>query len=529
MIATSKTPLMKPLQLLGAAAFIALGLAAAASAATVVRYPGLASGAMRPLVREHGSPLPPIRRHVVTASDRARARTGGWQQVVARPPFIDGGSTELLMTDGTVMVQDDCTSRWLSLTPDQNGSYVNGTWTLKASMPSGYAPSDYASAVLADGKVIINGGEYNNCRVVHTNAGAIFDPVANTWTPISPPTGWANIGDAQSVVLNDGTYMLGNCFLYVQALLDESSMTWTQLGPGIGKQDYNGEEGWTLLRDGTFLVVNVSDTPYSQVYNPKKDMWSPAGKLPVNLVAYTEIGPQTMRPNNTVFVAGASGHTAIYNATSRAWTQGPDFPMVASKQLDVADGPSALLPDGTVMSPASPGLNTQPASFFIFNGKKLISIAAPPNAPNDASYNIRLLILPSGQVLETDQTGDVEIYTSSGKPDAKIAPAITSVPTTLTHGSTYTISGKRFNGFSQANMYGDDNQQATNYPLVRIVNNGTGHVFYARTHGHSFMGIGSQLTVSTMFDVPAGIETGASTLVVVANGIPSQPVNVTIN
>jgi len=35
--------------------------------------------------------------------------------------------------------------------------------------------------------------------------------------------------------------------------------------------------------------------------------------------------------------------------------------------------------------------------------------------------------------------------------------------------------------------------------------------------------------VSTKFDVPAGIETGASTLVVVANGIPSAAVAVTIN
>jgi hypothetical protein len=34
--------------------------------------------------------------------------------------------------------------------------------------------------------------------------------------------------------------------------------------------------------------------------------------------------------------------------------------------------------------------------------------------------------------------------------------------------------------------------------------------------------------VSTNFDVPAGMETGASSLVVVANGIPSQPVSVTV-
>jgi hypothetical protein len=36
-------------------------------------------------------------------------------------------------------------------------------------------------------------------------------------------------------------------------------------------------------------------------------------------------------------------------------------------------------------------------------------------------------------------------------------------------------------------------------------------------------------TVSTSFDVPNGAETGASTLVVIANGIPSAPVSITVN
>jgi hypothetical protein len=35
--------------------------------------------------------------------------------------------------------------------------------------------------------------------------------------------------------------------------------------------------------------------------------------------------------------------------------------------------------------------------------------------------------------------------------------------------------------------------------------------------------------VSTLFDVPASAETGASSLVVVANGIASAPVSVTVN
>jgi hypothetical protein len=40
------------------------------------------------------------------------------------------------------------------------------TWSQIASLPSGYIPSFFASAVLPDGRVIVEGGEYNdNCRI----------------------------------------------------------------------------------------------------------------------------------------------------------------------------------------------------------------------------------------------------------------------------------------------------------------------------------------------------------------------------
>jgi hypothetical protein len=110
-----------------------------------------------------------------------------------------------------------------------------------------------------------------------------------------------------------------------------------------------------------------------------------------------------------------------------------------------------------------------------------------------------------------------------------IGPIITSVPTTLTHGNTYKVTGKRFNGATQNNMYGDDVQMATNYPLVRITNTSTGHVLYCRTHHFSFMGVATgREKVSTQFDVPSRIEKRASSLAVVTNGIASSPVSVTV-
>src|SRR5437764_306212 len=76
-----------------------------------------------------------------------------------QPPA--GALVEFLLTDGTVMVQSYNESTWYKLTPDNTGSYVNGTWKQVASLPSGYQPLYFASAVLADGRLVITGGEYN--------------------------------------------------------------------------------------------------------------------------------------------------------------------------------------------------------------------------------------------------------------------------------------------------------------------------------------------------------------------------------
>jgi hypothetical protein len=126
-------------------------------------------------------------------------------------------------------------------------------------------------------------------------------------------------------------------------------------------------------------------------------------------------------------------------------------------------------------------------------------------------------------------TRDVELYSSPGAVNAAWRPTITSVPSSLTPGSSYVISGTQFNGLAAGTTYGDDAQMASSYPLVRIMNLSTKHVFYARTHDHSTMGIATgSTTVSTTFDVPSGIETGKSAIYVVANGIASKPKPVTI-
>jgi hypothetical protein len=463
-----------------------------------------------------------------------------WTPLANQPQFA--ASNPLLLTDGTVIAHNACATDWWRLTPDSAGSYLNGTWSQIASLPAGYEPLYFSSAVLPDGRVIVEGGEYNSCVPVWSNLGAIYDPLANSWTPVSPPSGWQTIGDAQGVVLADGTYMLANCCTTETALFNAKKLTWTPTG--AGKFDLNDEEGWTLLPNGSVLTVDAYVRSYdvngtnSEIYDPASGSWRSAGSTIVQLWdsypsatrASYEVGPAVLRPDGTVFATGAtghgSGHTSIYDTHTGAWTAGPDFP----GNLDICDGPAALLPNGNVLMETSPGVFKPGAEFFEWDGSSLIPVPGPAAAKHEPSYLGNMLVLPTGEILWTDISGNAYVYASSGSPDPAWAPRILAgAPVTnLNRGKTYRVSGYNFNGLSQGAAYGDNTQAATNYPLVRITNRATGHVFYARTHDHSTMAVAYTGVASTQYDVPAGMETGLADLVVVTNGIPSAPISVRV-
>ena len=495
--------------------------------------------------------------------------SGTWQLVKNKAKLSGSGvllGNPLLLMDGTVIMQQICAAAWFKLTPDNTGSYVNGTWTQIASLPSGYSPLFNGSGVLPDGRAIIEGGEYNGANGdcgngVWTNKGAIYDPVANTWASVKPPQGWKQIGDAQAILLPDGTYMQADCCDTPPraALLNESNLTWT--ATGTGKFDVYDEEGWTLLPTGDVLTVDAyvftgTCGTGSELYTPSTGAWSSAGST-INQLADCnstsenhgpsfEMGPVVMRPDGTAVAFGATlnksgpnatAHTSIYDANTPGWASGPNLPAVCgtgTENCALADAGAALEPNGSILFAATAGLFKGPTNFFEFNPDNTITaVSDNSDAASTPAFEWNFLVLPSGQILAAptqSHAGDIWIYTPAGTPNASWAPTITSVPTSLGPDQTYTVSGTQLNGLSQGAYYGDDAQANTNYPLVRVTNTASGHVFYLKTTNSSSYSIAPDASSTASFAVPSlsDIETGPSTLEVVANGIASQPVNVTI-
>ena len=238
-------------------------------------------------------------------------------------------------------------------------------------------------------------------------------------------------------------------------------------------------------------------------------------------MASFEVGPGVLRPDGTVFYTGANGcgaaHTAIYHSDTGLVDGGPGFSGLfryrrracgtGAKRQGSYDGkpidfsnPVDVLRMGRI----HPDGNS-PAPLCIERLIVLRQHASPSNRPDSlqvTSSSSRFTILREPTIRPGHQ--------GSSLPLKGRAPV-----------GLYVISGHRFNGMSQGAAYGDDQQSATNYPLVRITNNATGHVFYSRTHDHSSMAVAFNGRVSTHFDVPATQEPGPSQLVVVANGILS--------
>lgn len=456
---------------------------------------------------------------------------GSWQALANQPPF--NTSTMILLTDGRIMVQEENTSHWHALTPDKTGSYVNGTWSPLADMT--IMRRYYASGTLRDGRVIVVGGEQSGAGK-DTNQGEIYDPDADVWTPIPLPP-WAKVGDAACCMLPDGRLLIGALATSECIIYDPVTATWS---PAASKAVRSNEETWILLPDETIIAAQCWEPYRSERYSISSNAWKDEGSPPVMLVdsGMHEIGPAMLTYDGKVIFFGAanihgSGKTAIYIPPASytgtgTWVAGPDIPRVGKQAIVCNDCPATLMPNGKVLVTGAPyAAGTWGSPIYLFEYDPFLdTIAQAPTPPNNSMrlYWSRLLLLPTGQVLFGPSTTELQCYTPDGEPQEAWRPVIEQViphcdSTGVSH---YLVRGTQLNGLSQANVYGDDCNPATNYPLIRLRSTRTGEVYYCRTYEFSTLAVATgHRTESVRFDA-SRIPYGEFELCVVANGISSH-------
>ena len=515
-----------------------------------------------------------------------------WQPIALPPSVTSGGfsaDTMLLLTDGSVLVHNAYQAEWLRFTPDPQKGYSGGSWTLSDGSSSESNMTNtrqfFSSGVLQDGRVYAIGGEYSTAGG-DTPQGEVYDPVSNSWsvlTALDKPASVSFVnGDACSMVLFDGRILFGGATGGSQtAIWSPTSSTWAVAGTAFGtkantKLGSCDEESWALLADGSVLTVNVyiggAQSPTSaERYLPAKDIWvTTAGSLPVTLPLTTlqnttvtppttvqifEIGPSILRNDGKAICFGGTGQTAIYDPATDSWTQGPNFPadpgdpsngnkvLSPTGFLTLSDSPAAMQPNGRVLTTAGTLYYDSGSNDFFSKNLKvcqydpvagtIIQLAdqPPSGVTSRDTWTSRFLLLPTGQILLSTQQSQVYIYTppaSEGTYQAAWKPVITAFPSTLIIGHSYLLTGTNLNGLSQANSYGDDAQMPTNYPIVQITDTSSGAVYYLKTQDFSSRGVAVPGPVTASVTVQQGTPPGAYNLVVIANGIPSDPLVVEI-
>jgi hypothetical protein len=484
---------------------------------------------------------------------------GTWSTAASLPasygPYATGGGVlpdgRVLLTGGEYLLNAAGTKLNFALTT-QNAIYdpLTNKWTVFS------GPAGWIAIGDSPGTVLPNGLFYLREKV--TTAMAVFNPSSLTWTLVNE-TGKSDVNAEEGwTVLPDGTAITEDV---------TNAPNSERYFPGATATTGGWTTAGSTVANLKFVWTGKNALPLKYKHDGKTYEYTPAG----------EIGPAILRPDGTVFATGAinkgatAGHTAIWTpgatqADPGTWAAGPDF----QAGDDAGDEFAVLLPNGHVLVEANTDGSDQDhdsqrlarrQGWLLRTGTPMsASVSARaegapapqakknPCTPNpletyhlyefDGTHfteeavdvttcgnSLSLLTLPTGQAI----VGGVGLYSSAGSPQAAWAPTVTTAPARIAGGSTYTVSGTQFTGLSQAAEYGDEFPTPTDYPLVRITNTASGHVVYARTHtwSSSAVATGSAI-VSSMFDVPAGIQSGASTLQVVANGIASAPVRLTV-
>ncbi len=452
---------------------------------------------------------------------------GTWAELNNVAPYANGG-VMLLLTDGTVIAVNYADTYWSRLTPDANGSYVNGTWDVIT--PMNDTRLYFSSQVLQDGRVYVGGGEYGTGG----GRGEIYNPLFDSWTPAGPMPVRDSIFDGNSMLLPDGTVL--------QALVkSDSDASWMGRGNLIYDPVTNlykaapnckggrEEASWVKLPDNSILLANSFGTT-SERYIPSLGKWIKDDDLPVDLFDFMiECGPGFLLPDGRAIFFGASGHTAYYTPSGSlahgSWAAGPDIP----DGKGMPDAAGAMMRDGKILIAVSP-LETPnntfpfPTSLYEFdyltNAYTQVKTIGGHDTLSIPSYMTNMLDLPDGNVLfGILQEKQYLIYSPAGAQLAAGKPAVHDV-NEISCG-TYAITGTQFNGISEGAVYGDDWQMATNYPIVRLTQ-GT-DVYYARTFNWNSTGVQrGALPDTAQFTTPATVQPGTYDLEVIANGIASD-------
>jgi len=394
-------------------------------------------------------------------------------------------------------------------------------------------------SVLPSGQILT----YDLFQSIATNTGyaETYTPTTGLWKSISPADGTAR-----------GTL----------PVLSDPQVGY-ELGPIL------------RLLDGRTLVIGANQ--HTALYAPGSNTWAPGPDMHADLTGPggtiknapfgADDAAAAILPNGHVFLTADAGPNPIsQSASTKAGSASVSLPTTAGLQptwsIAQADRKHTTIPPGTVIYSVDSStsitlgqydssgnlvpvnaLTTQASIGLVLGGifsaptqlfdldpdaRTMTPIAGPAGSllATEGAYVTRMLILPTGQLLLSDSSNQLYVYTPHGSAPAWLRPAIFDVD--YRGDGEFKLTGIRLNGQSAGASYGDDDEMDENYPIVRLENPTTGNVYYCRTTNWDSVRVGGNRPETVDFTLNPAVTPGRYELTVVGAGVASQPVPIRI-
>ncbi|MBV8846850.1 MAG: hypothetical protein JO307_28915, partial [Bryobacterales bacterium] len=222
--------------------------------------------------------------------------------------LFPGAAVQLMVqeTDGTILVGAYDGKSWYKLTPDITGSYINGTWTQLATEP--VARLYFASQVLPDGKFFVLGGEYSGplLQANWSNTGEIYDPISDTWSPITPYPAQAGCPSINYVSgnVNIGSPRITDVYPSTSGLVVGWAVSGSGIPPGATIASIDSPRQITISAD-------ASSTQITQVFFPGHSL---------QLTGCLGDDPSILLPEGKILVGSLINRNAyVYTIATNSW------------------------------------------------------------------------------------------------------------------------------------------------------------------------------------------------------------------
>lgn len=259
--------------------------------------------------------------------------------------------TATLLANGKVLVAGGDNQTTGVLATAELYDPATDAWTPTGAM--GTARLIHAAALLANGKVLVAGGRDTNFLSPTRYATAeLYDPVTGSWTPTGTMGSTrtlhtlTTLASGRALVVGGGGTT--SCTLVPTELYDPSTGTWSNTGTiSIARCSHTA----TLLANGKVLVAGGATTPTAEVYDPATGLWTTTRPM----TAVRTQHAATLLPNGRVLVAGGVNSAnpnglasaEVYDPATNAWTavgtmtslrRSPNATLLSSGQVLVDGG-----------------------------------------------------------------------------------------------------------------------------------------------------------------------------------------------